>query len=119
MLNNNALACWQLEIFLTELSLDILLFVIGKLNLAGPFSLRSSMILDNCCKVRFPFLYSSLSSLSGLNGRKIMWGLTSSLNSILYLMEEYFKLYQKLLLDGISVITIPCIARFIISKSFH
>ncbi|GMI65987.1 hypothetical protein like AT3G50380 [Hibiscus trionum] len=41
----------ELEISLTELSLDILLFMIGKLNLAGPFSLRSSMILANCCKV--------------------------------------------------------------------
>ncbi|TYH44733.1 hypothetical protein ES332_D11G215800v1 [Gossypium tomentosum] len=41
----------ELEISLTELSLDILLFVVGKLNLAGPFSLRSSMILANCCKV--------------------------------------------------------------------
>ncbi|KAK9044527.1 hypothetical protein V6N11_058426 [Hibiscus sabdariffa] len=41
----------ELEISLTELSLDILLFMIEKLNLAGPFSLRSSMILANCCKV--------------------------------------------------------------------
>ncbi|XP_022751328.1 uncharacterized protein LOC111300016 isoform X3 [Durio zibethinus] len=41
----------ELEISLTELSLDILLFVIGKLNLAGPFSVRSSVILANCCKV--------------------------------------------------------------------
>ena len=36
---------------MTELSLDIILFVIGKLDLAGPYSVRSSMILDNCCKV--------------------------------------------------------------------
>ncbi|KAL5752815.1 hypothetical protein ACOSQ2_023322 [Xanthoceras sorbifolium] len=41
----------ELEIFLTELSLDILLFVIGKLNLAGPYLIRSSRILANCCKV--------------------------------------------------------------------
>ncbi|XP_039010299.1 uncharacterized protein LOC120139014 [Hibiscus syriacus] len=41
----------ELEISLNELSLDILLFMIGKLNLAGPFSLRNSMILGNCCKV--------------------------------------------------------------------
>ncbi|KAK6258440.1 hypothetical protein SCA6_012914 [Theobroma cacao] len=41
----------ELEISLTELALDILLFVIGKLNLAGPFSVRSSMILANCGKV--------------------------------------------------------------------
>ncbi|KAI9166047.1 hypothetical protein LWI28_025262 [Acer negundo] len=41
----------ELEIFLTELSLDILLFVIGRLNLAGPYLIRSSRILANCCKV--------------------------------------------------------------------
>ncbi|XP_030975280.1 uncharacterized protein LOC115995020 isoform X2 [Quercus lobata] len=41
----------EFNISLTELSLDKLLFVLGKLDLAGPFSLRSSMILDNCCKV--------------------------------------------------------------------
>ncbi|KAJ6288558.1 hypothetical protein OIU76_024527 [Salix suchowensis] len=41
----------ELDISLNELSLDVLLFVIGKLQLAGPFSLRSSMILSNCCKV--------------------------------------------------------------------
>ena len=55
ILNNNALTYWQLEISLTELSLDILLFVIGKLNLAGPFSVRSSKILANCCKVSLSF----------------------------------------------------------------
>ncbi|XVF07537.1 hypothetical protein REPUB_Repub06bG0147500 [Reevesia pubescens] len=56
----------ELEISLTELSLDILLFVIGKLNLAGPFSVRSSMILANCCKVEnhtgLNHFYFSLSS---------------------------------------------------------
>lgn len=41
----------ELDISLTELSLDILLFVIGKLNLAGPFSVRSSIFQANCCKV--------------------------------------------------------------------
>ncbi|KAK9285530.1 hypothetical protein L1049_024725 [Liquidambar formosana] len=41
----------ELDIFLTELSLDILLFVIGKLDLAGPYSVRSYVILANCCKV--------------------------------------------------------------------
>lgn len=41
----------ELNIFLTELSLDILLFVIGRLDLAGPFWVRSSMILANCLKV--------------------------------------------------------------------
>ncbi|XP_058010533.1 uncharacterized protein LOC110658088 isoform X2 [Hevea brasiliensis] len=40
-----------LDISLTELSLDILLFVIGELKLAGPFSVRNSIILANCCKV--------------------------------------------------------------------
>ncbi|XP_024036479.1 uncharacterized protein LOC18037025 isoform X3 [Citrus clementina] len=41
----------QFQIFLTELSLDILLFVVGKLDLAGPYLIRSSRILANCCKV--------------------------------------------------------------------
>ncbi|XP_038718872.1 uncharacterized protein LOC120011821 isoform X2 [Tripterygium wilfordii] len=40
-----------LDISITELSLDVLLFTIGKLNLAGPFSVKSSKILANCCKV--------------------------------------------------------------------
>eukprot|EP00261_Vitis_vinifera_P017826 XP_010647644.1 PREDICTED: uncharacterized protein LOC104878733 [Vitis vinifera] len=43
--------CKEVEISLTEVSLDILLFVIGKLNLAGPFSVKTSMILAHCCKV--------------------------------------------------------------------
>ncbi|GAY42809.1 hypothetical protein CUMW_069730 [Citrus unshiu] len=43
--------CRIKEIFLTELSLDILLFVVGKLDLAGPYLIRSSHILANCCKV--------------------------------------------------------------------
>lgn len=49
---------WQLGISLTELSLDILLFVIGKLKLAGPFAVRNSAIFANCCKVvnsAYPF----------------------------------------------------------------
>ncbi|XP_074349870.1 uncharacterized protein LOC141689470 isoform X3 [Apium graveolens] len=41
----------QLDISMTELSLDILLFVLGELTLAGPFAVRSSVILANCCKV--------------------------------------------------------------------
>lgn len=45
------MSCLQFQIFLTELSLDILLFVIGKLDLAGPYLIRSSHILANCCKV--------------------------------------------------------------------
>lgn len=36
---------------MTELSLDILLFVIGKLDIAGPFAVKSSLIFGNCCKV--------------------------------------------------------------------
>ncbi|XP_020537290.1 uncharacterized protein LOC105639629 isoform X2 [Jatropha curcas] len=39
------------DISLTEVSLDILLLVIGELNLAGPFSVRNSLISANCCKV--------------------------------------------------------------------
>ncbi|XP_048232851.1 uncharacterized protein LOC8260571 isoform X2 [Ricinus communis] len=41
----------KFHIYLTELSLDILLFMIGELKLAGPFSVKNSMILANCCKV--------------------------------------------------------------------
>lgn len=41
----------QLEVFVTELSLDMLLFMLGKLEVAGPFSVKTSVILANCCKV--------------------------------------------------------------------
>ncbi|EOA26077.1 hypothetical protein CARUB_v10019496mg [Capsella rubella] len=41
----------KLEVFVTELSLDMLLFVLGKLEFAGPFSVKTSSILSNCCKV--------------------------------------------------------------------
>ncbi|XP_062001830.1 uncharacterized protein LOC133719495 isoform X1 [Rosa rugosa] len=41
----------ELNISLSELSLDILLFTVGKLNLAGPFSVKSTKIWANCCKV--------------------------------------------------------------------
>ncbi|KAL7193185.1 hypothetical protein ACSBR2_024904 [Camellia fascicularis] len=41
----------EFGISVTELSLDILLFVIGKLNLAGPYAIKTSSILANCCKV--------------------------------------------------------------------
>ncbi|OVA18601.1 Vacuolar protein sorting-associated protein 13 domain [Macleaya cordata] len=41
----------QVDVYLTELSLDILLFMVGELNLAGPYAVRSSRIFANCCKV--------------------------------------------------------------------
>ncbi|KAI3856641.1 hypothetical protein MKX03_019638 [Papaver bracteatum] len=41
----------QVDVYLTELSLDILLFMVGKLNLAGPYAVKNSMILASCCKV--------------------------------------------------------------------
>ncbi|KAK9053203.1 hypothetical protein SSX86_029835 [Deinandra increscens subsp. villosa] len=41
----------EFHVSMIELSLDILLFVIGKLNLAGPYAIRSSVVLANCCKV--------------------------------------------------------------------
>ncbi|QHO47810.1 Vacuolar protein sorting-associated proteinb [Arachis hypogaea] len=41
----------ELDISLSENSLDVLLFMIGKLNLSGPYMLQSSIILANCCKV--------------------------------------------------------------------
>ncbi|KAK4393366.1 hypothetical protein Sango_1807400 [Sesamum angolense] len=40
----------EVTVLLSELSLDILLFVIGKLDLAGPYAVKSSAILANCCK---------------------------------------------------------------------
>ncbi|XP_030499771.2 uncharacterized protein LOC115715105 isoform X2 [Cannabis sativa] len=42
----------ELNISLSELSLDVLLFVVGKLNLAGPYLLKSSRILANGCMVK-------------------------------------------------------------------
>ncbi|KVI02632.1 Vacuolar protein sorting-associated protein 13 domain-containing protein [Cynara cardunculus var. scolymus] len=41
----------RFRVSVMELSLDILLFVIGKLNLAGPYAIQSSLLLANCCKV--------------------------------------------------------------------
>ncbi|KAH1151426.1 hypothetical protein GYH30_045099 [Glycine max] len=40
----------EMDVYLNENSLDVLLFVIGILNLSGPYSLRSSIIQANCCK---------------------------------------------------------------------
>ncbi|XP_023730135.1 uncharacterized protein LOC111877860 isoform X2 [Lactuca sativa] len=41
----------EFRVSIIELSLDILLFVIGKLDLAGPYAIQSSVILGNSCKV--------------------------------------------------------------------
>ncbi|KAI5418217.1 hypothetical protein KIW84_042736 [Lathyrus oleraceus] len=41
----------ELDISLNENSLDVLLFMIGELKLSGPYSLQSSVILANFCKV--------------------------------------------------------------------
>ncbi|KAH7673564.1 Vacuolar protein sorting-associated protein 13 [Dioscorea alata] len=41
----------QVVIHLTTLSLDVLLYIVGKLNLAGPYAIRSSIIFGNCCKL--------------------------------------------------------------------
>ncbi|KAF9604152.1 hypothetical protein IFM89_002827 [Coptis chinensis] len=41
----------QVDVSLNELSLDVLLFVVGKLGIAGPFAIRSSSIFTNCCKI--------------------------------------------------------------------
>ncbi|XP_022132801.1 uncharacterized protein LOC111005570 isoform X3 [Momordica charantia] len=41
----------ELDISFNETSLDVVLFVIGKLDLAGPYAVRSSIISPNCCKV--------------------------------------------------------------------
>ncbi|KAE9466916.1 hypothetical protein C3L33_01182, partial [Rhododendron williamsianum] len=41
----------EFRMSVSELSVDILLFVIGKLDLAGPYAIKTSTILANCCKV--------------------------------------------------------------------
>ncbi|XXG49285.1 hypothetical protein AAC387_Pa02g3508 [Persea americana] len=41
----------RVDLSLTQISLDILLFLAGKLDLAGPYAVKSSMIFANCCKV--------------------------------------------------------------------
>lgn len=35
----------------SELSLDILLFVIGELDIAGPYTVKKPVVLTNCGKV--------------------------------------------------------------------
>ncbi|KAL2240290.1 UNVERIFIED_CONTAM: hypothetical protein Sindi_0670200 [Sesamum indicum] len=51
----------EVTVLLSELSLDILLFVIGKLDLAGPYAVKSSAVLANCCKME-PFKSLSVSA---------------------------------------------------------
>ncbi|RAL40781.1 hypothetical protein DM860_008479 [Cuscuta australis] len=41
----------ELNLSMCEAALDIILFVIGQLNLAGPYAVKSSNILANCCKI--------------------------------------------------------------------
>ncbi|KQJ86021.1 uncharacterized protein LOC100840359 isoform X2 [Brachypodium distachyon] len=41
----------QVDIFINELSVDILLYLAGKLDLMGPYAVRSSAIFPNCCKI--------------------------------------------------------------------
>ncbi|KAL5225980.1 hypothetical protein ABZP36_012619 [Zizania latifolia] len=41
----------QADIFINELSVDILLYVAGKLNLMSPYAVKSSAIFPNCCKI--------------------------------------------------------------------
>lgn len=52
----------QVDIIISELSLDTLLFLIGALDLAGPYTLRHSPILANRCQVFFS-LFNKISSL--------------------------------------------------------
>lgn len=42
---------WQMKLSLTEISVDILLYLIGKLNIAGPYAVRTPVVSPNCCKV--------------------------------------------------------------------
>uniref|UniRef100_A0A0E0BUQ6 Vacuolar protein sorting-associated protein 13 VPS13 adaptor binding domain-containing protein n=1 Tax=Oryza glumipatula TaxID=40148 RepID=A0A0E0BUQ6_9ORYZ len=41
----------QVDIFVNELSIDILLYVAGKLNVMGPYAVKSSAVFPNCCKI--------------------------------------------------------------------
>ncbi|TVT99078.1 hypothetical protein EJB05_55577, partial [Eragrostis curvula] len=41
----------QVDIFINELSFDILLYLAGKLDLMGPYAVKSSAIFPNCCKI--------------------------------------------------------------------
>lgn len=41
----------QVDISLTEVSLDAFLYLIGKLDLAGPYAVRQSVIFPNSCKL--------------------------------------------------------------------
>ncbi|KAL6847035.1 hypothetical protein ACP4OV_022888 [Aristida adscensionis] len=41
----------KVDIFINELSVDILLYLVGKLDLMGPYAVRSSAIFPNCCKI--------------------------------------------------------------------
>lgn len=41
----------QVDLFVREPSLDICLFLVGELNLGGPYTIRNSPVTANCCKV--------------------------------------------------------------------
>ncbi|CAN6343588.1 unnamed protein product [Urochloa humidicola] len=41
----------QVDIFINEVSVDILLYLVGKLDLMGPYAVRSSAIFPNSCKI--------------------------------------------------------------------
>ncbi|CAM0949165.1 unnamed protein product [Alopecurus aequalis] len=41
----------QVDIFINELSVDVLLYLVGKLDLMGPYAVRNSAIFPNCCKI--------------------------------------------------------------------
>ncbi|XP_044379606.1 uncharacterized protein [Triticum aestivum] len=41
----------QVDIFINELSVDMLLYLVGKLGLMGPYAVRNSAIFPNCCKI--------------------------------------------------------------------
>lgn len=70
----------QVDLSLNQISLDVLLFLAGKLDLAGPYAIKSSMIFANCCKVSFllPFfllvynkqLYIMLACIHGISFKR-------------------------------------------------
>jgi hypothetical protein len=62
------------DIIISELSLDTLLFLIGALDLAGPYTLGHSPVLANRCQVLSSSWFVKISSwMLGLSVLHIAW----------------------------------------------
>ncbi|XP_021758394.1 uncharacterized protein LOC110723347 isoform X1 [Chenopodium quinoa] len=96
----------ELDLSLTEVLLDMLLYVVGKLDLAGPFAVRNSAILVNCCKVEnqldLDLLFHFHNNQSARVGRR-----QSAFISLRHLEEPPESSYATILLEnpGISSTT--------------